>query len=1196
MNCKQLPIITGLVLLAAGLFSAPSAQEESVQLPDLRIVGWRIDDAVNGNGDAGLHPGERARLYVTLSNQGNEPARDVQGLLSETVDHPDVTIVDKSARWNDLPATGVPGEAFSSFEIEVATTRPCRWRIPLTIELTAQDGYVATRNIELELVDPARVDLLPQTARPFIYGRDSGDGSNDVATGDFDGDGYDDLLLGVTFGDGPANARADAGEVVVVYGQAGGLPDIDLTAPPAGVAFIYGVDAGDRLGARVAAGDLNGDGYDDLILGAIEGDGPANADFNKGEVVVVYGRAAQLTDIDLATPPLDPEIVFIWGADVGDQLSRVATGDLDGDGYDDLLLGAVVADGPGGTRGNAGEVVVIYGDTAHLTDVDLATSPAIATFIYGADAGDGLGTDVAAGDFDGDGYDDLLAGGTGGDGPAGNRSSAGHAVVVYGGPVRLSDVDMATPPAHAGVIHGADAFDQFGIYVGSGDLDGDGSDEILASASFGDGPGNDVSRAGEVVAIYGSPQRVTEIDLADPPDDAAWVYGIDDLSAIAAGDVDGDGYDDLVLGGPNASRGATSFVGIVALIPGGPQRGISIDLASAPPGVTLLQTFDEEDELGRIVAVGDVDGDGYDDMILPVPGGDGPDGVIDGRGEVAIVPGAPRARYRWDADSFAFIDATTGTNLGLACDDCSATVPIGFDFDFFGETKTEVTISSNGYLTFGGPGHYPEAECPLRSSAPNDVIAVFWQDLDPSQGGAVYTLLEGTAPNRRLTVEWSQVPHYFFGDAGTFEVTLFESSNQILLQYQDTTFGDLAVDDGLQAVAHVENRTGATSMPLSQCDNDNLTAGSAYRLRRFAAPTLHYAEDFEASDGGYTGAGQWNYAPGWAFPACGESRRSGAAAWFYGSSIDCEYTEEPGDAGLVSPVVTGLPQDAALSFWHRKGIVIPGDITRVHVSGNAGPFDVLRNISENSQQWRHSDDFQSVDGEARMFSPLDLSGYIGQDVQLEFRFTNNDNTGFGWLIDDVEIRGCPVFGAGGAGGGGAASEARATAQTPLYCEGGAGRVDALGSYCAACPALSYQWSKDDSPVPGATGVAYDIPGTELPGTFGYTVAIACASGGSVCDDTSNVAGVEIVQAPQEVGPTLTVDRVNGGAELEFHWTDVAGAESYALFSDSVASGAFATEEATSGSGAPGVVIPLPVENLVFYLVGGRNPTCGDGPL
>lgn len=113
--------VAGIVMaiLAASfsaMASAPPAGEEpeSVGSPDLRIIGWTIDDSLAGNADGGLHPGETAYLQIHISNQGNATARSVAGTLSEAADHPDVEIIDKFALWPDLPATGTPGTVTTS--------------------------------------------------------------------------------------------------------------------------------------------------------------------------------------------------------------------------------------------------------------------------------------------------------------------------------------------------------------------------------------------------------------------------------------------------------------------------------------------------------------------------------------------------------------------------------------------------------------------------------------------------------------------------------------------------------------------------------------------------------------------------------------------------------------------------------------------------------------------------------------------------------------------------------------------------------------------------------------------------------------------------------------------------------------------------------------------------------------------------
>ena len=138
---------------------------------------------------------------------------------------------------------------------------------------------------------------------------------------------------------------------------------------------------------------------------------------------------------------------------------------------------------------------------------------------------------------------------------------------------------------------------------------------------------------------------------------------------------------------------------------------------------------------------------------------------------------------------FNWLDATIGSDfLPVFGNDGYATVPLPFSFNFGDQTYDKVTVSANGYLTFGGDGSIRDNFIIPGIAQPNNFIAPFWDDLNPSAGGYLYQRTIGTAPNRQYVVEWWQVPRAGLTSAIsslTFEVSLFEASGQILIQYKN---------------------------------------------------------------------------------------------------------------------------------------------------------------------------------------------------------------------------------------------------------------------------------------------------------------------------------------------------------------------------------------------------------------------------
>lgn len=444
--------------------------------------------------------------------------------------------------------------------------------------------------------------------------------------GDVNGDGLNDFLIGSS--QTSTSNTLDTGVVYLIYGSTY-LPDVLNLGSllPLQGCVLRGARY-DKVGSSLApAGDINGDGLSDFLIGAPYARNTSSSQGYTGAVYLVYGSANFPATLSLDKLTTTQAVVLRGAATDNAGVSVTTAGDVNGDGKSDFLIGAVA---PNSLSSN-GMAYLLYGGINLSESLNLGNITAAQGVILQGGPGDHAGISVAtAGDVNGDGKNDFLIGAD--QASPGGRSRAGVAYLIYGTDNFPATLNLFSLTSTQGVLlHGAAQSDNTGSSVATaGDVNGDGKSDFLVTTT-----------TGKIYLIYGAANLPPILYL----DRLTAIQGIilqgttrsADIFVAPAGDINSDGKSDFFIGDFGASPNKRTTAGAAYLIYGAANLPITINLGNmtAMQGV-VMQGGAANDRAGiSVAAVGDVNGDGGMDILI------GAYGVKSYTGAAYLVYGPP---------------------------------------------------------------------------------------------------------------------------------------------------------------------------------------------------------------------------------------------------------------------------------------------------------------------------------------------------------------------------------------------------------------------------------------------------------------------------------------------------------------------------------------------------------------------------
>jgi len=386
--------------------------------------------------------------------------------------------------------------------------------------------------------------------------------------------------------------------------------DFNVTAPDA---RFPGAADSDHSGQNVLLADVDGNGLDDIVIGAPGVDFSGRSGCGAIYIYLATGAVSGTIALDAN----DSNLKRIFGSEVNGSVGAIlAAGDVNNDNRMDIVCGVPAA--TLGAKFQAGKVFVILGSATPPDTIDLASPDPLVIEIQGADTFHKLGTSVAVGDVNDDGFGDVLAGAPFATAPAG--AFTGRVFVLPGSASPAALVDLASPPAGVITINGAHSNDTFGTACYAADVNNDMIDDIIVGAPQAPAMGR--ASAGVAYLIPGGGTLGATINAGDgAAAGISQMFGAtaNDLagSRFCVGDVNGDTFNDLMVAAPEYNGGGRSNAGGVFILAGTSTWPDTIDFAGGT--MTRIDGPAVNAKIGLTMSVGDLNMDGFGDLVIGSP-------------------------------------------------------------------------------------------------------------------------------------------------------------------------------------------------------------------------------------------------------------------------------------------------------------------------------------------------------------------------------------------------------------------------------------------------------------------------------------------------------------------------------------------------------------------------------------------------